>query len=250
MTTADPVRIAILGGRGGSKAHWELLRRSFVPPGVELDNEPLSLWREPDQPRRQAEDAYVARAVELVREHHWDGIALTGAPNQLLYPGVSVRVRAAVDIPVTLALEASAMAARALGIRRALLLTPLDGPTNTLIKDYLATAGVEAVLPATAFSTVDQMAEAGTEEINDLAKRELASAPGVDGIIFQAARLLTPIGLLERFEQDFDRPVVASNPAILWHLLSTLGRTYHMERGGRLLREWPALPAGRVPHAK
>ncbi len=244
MTTADQVRIAILGGRGGSKAHWDLLRRSFVPPGVELDNEPLSLWREPDQPRRQAEDAYVARAVELVQEHRWDGIALTGAPNQLLYPGASARVRAAVDIPVTLALEASAIAARALGIRRALLLTPLDESTNRLIKNYLATAGVEAVLPTTAFSSVDQMAEAGTEEISALTKRELASASDVDGIIFQAARLLTPIGFLERLERDFDIPVVASNPAILWHLLSTLGHTYHMESGGRLLREWPGLPAG------
>ena len=66
----------------------------------------------------------------------------------------------------------------------------------------------------------------------------------MDGIIFQAARLLTPIGFLERLEQDFDIPVVASNPAILWHLLSTLGRTYHVESGGRLLREWPALPVG------
>ena len=244
MTTADPVRIAILGGRGGSKAHWNLLRRSFVPPGVELDSEPLSLWREPDQRKGQAEDAYVARAVDLVREHRWDGIALTGAPNQLLHPGASAGVRAALDIPVTLALEASAIAARALGIRCALLLTPLDESTNGLIKDYLATAGVEAVLPATAFSSVDQMADAGAEEVSALAKRELASAPGVDGIIFQAARLLTPIGFLERLEQDFDIPVVASNPAILWHLLSTLGHTYHVESGGRLLREWPALPVG------
>ena len=244
MTIADPVRIAILGGRGGSKKHWELLRRSFVPPGVELDNEPLSLWREPDQREGQGEDAYVARAVELVHEHRWDGIALTGAPNQLLYPGASARVRAAVDIPVTLALEASAIAARALGIRRPLLLTPLDESTNALIKSYLATLGVEAVLPTTAFSSVDQMAEAGAEEIDALARRELASAPGVDGIMFQAARLLTPIDFLEEFERSFDMPVVASNPSILWHLLSTLGHAYHVESGGRLLREWPALPAG------
>ena len=215
-----------------------------MPPGVQLDNEPLSLWREPDQRAGQAEDDYVARAVELVQEHRWDGIALTGAPNQLLYPGASVRVRAAVNIPVTLALEASALAARALGIRRPLLLTPLDESTNRLIQEYLDTAGVEAVLPATAFSSVDQMADAGADEVSALAQRELASAPDVDGIMFQAARLLTPIGFLEALERTFDIPVVASNPSILWHLLSTLGHTYHVESGGRLLREWPALPAG------
>jgi maleate cis-trans isomerase len=48
---------------------------------------------------------------------------------------------------------------------------------------------------------------------------------------------------MERMEQDFGCPVVASNPAMLWFILSQLGHTHHIEGHGRLLREWPTAPA-------
>jgi maleate cis-trans isomerase len=36
--------------------------------------------------------------------------------------------------------------------------------------------------------------------------------------------------------------VVASNPAMLWYVLSKLGLKYPMSGYGRLLHEWPTLP--------
>jgi hypothetical protein len=35
---------------------------------------------------------------------------------------------------------------------------------------------------------------------------------------------------------------IASNPAMLWYVLSKLGFSYPMSGFGRLLREWPKLP--------
>jgi maleate cis-trans isomerase len=36
---------------------------------------------------------------------------------------------------------------------------------------------------------------------------------------------------------------IASNPAMLWYVLSKLGFSYPMSGFGRLLREWPKPPA-------
>jgi maleate cis-trans isomerase len=63
-----------------------------------------------------------------------------------------------------------------------------------------------------------------------------------DALYFQGA-VLDPLPIVDGFERDIGKPVVASNPAMLWYILSKLGRTYHIDGYGRLLREWPSLVA-------
>ena len=239
MTSQGRTRIAFLGGRGPRAAHYDALD-ALVPPGVELATERLSLWREPPENLAEAEDLYVARAVALVQEHRWEGVALTGAPNQVLYPAALGRIGSAVDVSVTAPLDACAAALHALGVRRTLLLTPFDAAMNQRVKERLTAAGIDAVLPAASFSSIEEAAGMGPEAVYDLARDALDAAPGVEGIYFQGARL-DPLPVLERIERDFDRPVVASNPAMLWYLLGKLGQRHHVEQGGRLLREWPAV---------
>lgn len=242
MTTAVQTRIAFLGGRGPRASHYDALD-DLVPPGVQLDTERLGLWREPPEDRVRAEDAYVARAVELIKDHGWAGVALTGAPNQVLYPGAAARIREAVDVPVITPLDASAAALQALGVRRVLLLTPFDPAMNKRVTHLLTAAGIDAVLPREGFESIEQAAGFGPEDVYGYARDELAAAPDAEGIYFQGARL-DPLPVLERLERDLRRPVVASNPAMLWRLLSTLGQRYSVAQGGRLLREWPAQPSG------
>jgi maleate cis-trans isomerase len=64
----------------------------------------------------------------------------------------------------------------------------------------------------------------------------------VDAIYFQGA-VLDPLKVIETLEQDTELPVVASNPAMLWFILSQLGRRYSIDGHGKLLRQWPAVPA-------
>jgi maleate cis-trans isomerase len=45
-------------------------------------------------------------------------------------------------------------------------------------------------------------------------------------------------------EAELKLPIVASNPAMLWVILSKLGLRYHIQGHGKLLSEWPALPPG------
>ena len=46
--------------------------------------------------------------------------------------------------------------------------------------------------------------------------------------------------ILQRLEDALGLPVVSSNSAMVWHLLSQLKLQYSVGRHGRLLREWPA----------
>ena len=55
--------------------------------------------------------------------------------------------------------------------------------------------------------------------------------------------MLDPIKVLEKIETELGLTVIASNPAMLWYVLSKLGLAYPMSGYGRLLREWPKLQA-------
>jgi len=243
MTAQRRTTIAFLSGRGTSETrgrHYDGLL-ALVPEGVDLQMEALSLWHESHQPQAEIVDEYVQRAVALVEEQQWHAIALPVAPNELLYPEAIQRVRAAVSIPVTTALEASIAAMRALSMRRPLLLTPFDAPLNERLAAFLTESGIEPVLPTKFFSSIETAAAATPDDVFALAMRELAAASGVDGIYFQGGRL-DPVPVLERMERELHTTVIASNPAMLWHILCKLGQTFHVEGGGRLLREWPSTP--------
>ena len=60
------------------------------------------------------------------------------------------------------------------------------------------------------------------------------SQPGGDAIYFQGA-LLDPIKVLDKMEADLNVPIVASNPAMLWFILSKLGLSYRIAGYGKLL---------------
>ena len=240
MTKQPQTTIAFLsgGGTGGTRArHYDGLL-TLVPDGVALQVEGLSLWHESHRPQPEIVDQYVQRAVALVEEHKWHAIALPVAPNELLYPEAIQRIRAAIRIPVTTALEASIAAMGELLIRRPLLLTPFDAPLNERLAAYLSQSGIQPQLPTRYFTSIEAAAAAAPEEVFELAKRELAANSGADGIYFQGGRL-DPLPVLERIESELLVTTVASNSAMLWHILCKLNQTYQVEGGGRLLREWP-----------
>jgi len=73
--------------------------------------------------------------------------------------------------------------------------------------------------------------------------RALAEYPDVDAIYFQGA-LLDPLPILEKMEAQLSLPIIASNPAMLWVILAKLGLEYQITGYGKLLSQWPSLPAG------
>ena len=111
-------------------------------------------------------------------------------------------------------------------------------PMNKLIREYLAHAGIEAVSPREALRHYTDALESTPDEIYELTRKALEANKNVDAIYFQGA-ILNPLEVLNHMETEFNIPIVASNPAMLWWLLSRLGLTYHIEGYGRLLAQWP-----------
>jgi maleate isomerase len=156
-------------------------------------------------------------------------------------PGLYDGLRGALRVPVTTALTACSAALRAFDASRVLLMTPFTERMNARIRDYLANRGIES----STFGEFDRVTEAsilGPEQVRQRARAALETAGRVDAIYFQGA-VLDPLKVIETLEQETELPVVASNPAMLWFILSQLGRRYSIEGYGNLVRRWPAVPA-------
>ncbi len=211
---------------------------ALVPADVSVEIKPLGLWRESLDDLKGAADVHLEKTRQLIGENDWQGIAVMGAPVQVRNPGLIESIRQIAKVPVTSALGASSEAIRAVGARRVLLLTPFDPELNGLILEYLAGRGIEAILPGSGFRDVGEAVRLTAQDVYDMAVNATRAAGQVDAIYFQGAPL-DPLMVLERLEHDLGVPVVASNPSMLWHVLSLIGLRYNLPNGGRLLREWP-----------
>ena len=237
MTPEKQTVIGYLGGRDARGAQFDSLE-PLLPSGVALETEPLDLWRDPPKDPKQGENTYVESAIELASGHEWDCVALTGTPNEVLYPTALARIREALGKPTTASLAASVAALRALGVKRTLLLTPFDAAMNQGVTQLFAAADVEAVLPTSVFGSIDEAGALDADGVHAYTREAFEAAANVEAVCFQGARL-NPLPILDRLEADLGVPVVASNPSMLWQLLSELGRRHQLPKGGRLLREWP-----------
>jgi maleate cis-trans isomerase len=117
-------------------------------------------------------------------------------------------------------------------------LTPFDQRLNQLICRHLEHLGVAAVAPHP-FESLAVPKRMDPDDVFELTKKNLRATDPVDAIYFQGA-VLDPIKVLEKIERELGMMVIASNPTMLWHVLSKLGLAYPISGYGRLMREWPA----------
>lgn len=239
MTTSPAVHVGFVSPSATWGAHYDDFL-ALVPDGVQVDIQPLGLYRTALSELAEAGGDHLAKTTQLAAERGWAGIAVMGAPMQVQNKDLADRLRAATGVPVTTALEASTAALRALSAERALVLTPFEPSMNAMVGEYLGSVGITAVFPDATFGSIAQAEALSGDAVYELAKSALMAAEGVEAIYFQGARL-NPLGSLDRMETDFSVPVVASNLAMLWHLLSLLDAPRPGADCGRLLREWPAL---------
>jgi len=240
MSKPSQTRIGWLGPSPTSAAHMKKLAL-FVPPDVEVVSEQLVLHSGNLADVEGKLDVIVAKAVELTDRHRWDGLIFPGAPREVLNPELFARFSSALNIPVATALRSSAAALKALGVRKALLLTPFDESLNSLIRGFLSGFGLRAFSPQRALDHYTDALKLSPTDVAALARRAFSERPDVDGIYFQGA-VLDPIEALESLESDLKIPVVASNPAMFWFMLSSLGRRDPIGGWGRLLASWPEIP--------
>jgi len=232
-------KIGFVSGGKQSMPHYASLT-PLIPKDVRLDHEGLGLYGASLYEIANKKDTIVRRAEELSFVFHRDGVIVTAAPTEVLNPGLYDALNATLKIPFTTALHACVAALRVYGYKRVLLLTPFDARLNEMIVQHLGKEGVTAISPHS-FDELSVPQKMSGEEVFDLTRKSLAAAGKVDAIYFQGA-VLDPIVVLEEIEKDTGKTVIASNPAMLWYVLSRLNRSYPMSGYGRLLKEWPALP--------
>jgi len=134
-------------------------------------------------------------------------------------------------------------ALKAFAAKRILLMTPVDDELKRLYRDYLAGFDIESFYPPQTLRAHTDALKLSADDVEEMTRRALAEYPDVDAIYFQGA-LLDPIPILEKMEVELNLPIIASNPAMLWVILSKLGLNYQITGYGKLLSQWPSLPPG------
>jgi hypothetical protein len=240
VAEALKAKIGFVSGGSSSMPHYNSFL-PLIPNEVKLEHAGLELYRESLYQIADKKEIIVRRVQEFVKNHNWDGVILTAAPTEVLNPGLFDDLEATLSVPFTTALHACVSALNVYAAKRVLLLTPFDDKLNSLICQHLEGKGVWAVAPHP-FEELAVPKRMGPDEVFELTKKSLSATDPVDAIYFQGA-VLDPIKVLEKIETQLGMLTIASNPAMLWYVLSKLRLSYPMSGFGRLLREWPKLPA-------
>jgi hypothetical protein len=211
----------------------------LIPSEIKMDFQGLDLYGESLYEIADKKETIVRRIQEFVATRRWNGVIVTAAPTEVLNPGLFDALQATLSVPFTTALHACVTALTVYSAKRVLLLTPFDQRLNDLIVQHLDKLGISAVAPHP-FDQLGVPKRMQPDEVFELAKNNLDPTDPVDAIYFQGA-VLDPIKVLEKIETDLGISVIASNPAMLWYVLSKLGLSYPVSGYGKLMREWPKL---------
>jgi maleate cis-trans isomerase len=235
-------KLGFIGSSAPSSPHHESFK-AFIPKEIDLtfvqqEGASGSLYD-----ARGKIDSLIRQATELAEKHGWDGVIISGGPREVLNPGLSARLSAALKVPVATALSSSTAALKIFSARRVLLMTPVDDKLKEMYREFLVEFGIEAVYPPQTLRAHTDAQKLTPSDVESMTRTTFMGQPGADAIYFQGA-LLDPIKVLDKLEVDLNVPIVASNPAMLWFVLSKLRLSYPMEGYGKLLSSWPALPIG------
>ena len=240
MPLTAKAKIGFIGSSAPSSPHHESFK-AFIPKEIDFtfvqeENAGGSLYD-----ARGKVDSLIGQTVALVEQHGWDGVIISGGPREVLNPGLWGRLSSALKVPVATALSSSVAALKVFSARRVLLMTPVDDKLKGMYRDFLAEFGIEAIYPAQTLRAHTDAQKLTPGDVESMTRTTFMTQPGADAIYCQGA-LLDPIKVLDKMEVELHVPIVASNPAMLWFVLSKLGLSYRIAGYGKLLASWPALP--------
>jgi maleate isomerase len=239
MDAPKTVHIGLLTSRSGNRPHFDDFR-GLVPAEVGLTIESVGVGPEATVDART--EAVLRRATEIVRDHPIEGLIITGAPLTVLNPNIEQKIAEAITtIPVTIPIRAATAALHATNSKRLILMTPFDDGINSRIQDRLKQSGLTVLsCPSLEYLGARTGAHVAADKIFGIMEKIVHDTPGADAIYFQGAPF-NPLPIIGRIESELRLPVIASNPAMLWHVLSRLGHKFSIQGYGRLLASWPPL---------
>ena len=240
MTTNRPITLGLLSPATPNKPHFKHVD-ALLPAGVSLIHEGLGLLGDAYQDLARKSDVVIAKAQDFVGRNKVDGLVLTGGFIGLFNPGIDVKVSAAIKLPVATAVSSAVAALKVYQAKSVLLMTPFDAKSDGVIKDHLNGLGFSVDLgPAFEGRKAGSGVDLTPDQLFDLVVKTYRSYAPADAIYFQGATM-DPLPIIQRLENELKVPVIASNPAMFWSMLSKLGVKDSVQGYGRLLGEWPAV---------
>jgi len=240
MAQTIQAKIGFVSPSSGASPHIESFK-ALVPEEVQMDIDGLGFVRTSLNDLKGKTGSVIERVKELVKVKGWQGVFVGGAPLELMNPGLAEELHGAIKVPVATALESCVTALKAFSAKQVLLMTPFDDSMNQLIRDYLANQGLNAISPSPPFKDYKDASKLGPEDVFSLTKKSVEAVKEFQAIYFQGG-VLDPLKAVEHIEREIPTTVVASNPAMLWTILSRLGLKFRVPGRGKLLEEWPRLP--------
>ncbi|RSN53539.1 hypothetical protein DMH01_38175 [Amycolatopsis sp. WAC 04182] len=115
------------------------------------------------------------------------------------------------------------------------LLTPYVEELHEIVRKQLGARGFDVALScALAVESNDMIARISQEALLDIAGAMLKD-DRVDSLLV-CCNALRIVSLIDRLEEEYGKPVVASNQALVWRVLRRAGCRSEVENGGILLR--------------
>lgn len=238
METRNVVRIGILSPATPNRPHFKSLD-GILPPGVSIVHEGLGLLGESYQDLVGKTEQIVDLAKSFVRRHEVRGLMVTGGFVTLFNPGLEQKVADAVGLPVAGAVSSAVAALKTFAVKSVLLMTPFDAASDGVIKHHLDKLGFTIYLgPSFENRKAGSAVNLSAEQLFTLVESTFKASPTTEAIYFQGATM-DPLPILQRLEDTLGVPVVTSNTAMIWRLLSMLKLNFSVKNRGLLLAKWP-----------
>jgi maleate cis-trans isomerase len=232
--------IGLLSPEGTNSGHFRNLEK-LLPSEVKVSMDGLELARSSRYELADKSAVIVAHARDFAQKHSLQGMIVTGAPVAILNPGIESQVSQALGIPVVTAVSSCIAALKAMGAKKLVVMTPFDVPMNEKLTGELEQAGLNVLAcPPFKDPSFGASSKIGPDEVFATTTAAFNGAGGADAIYFQGARL-DPLPVIDKLEGSLGVPVIASNPAMLWNILSLLNVQCSISGYGKLLKNWPAL---------
>jgi maleate cis-trans isomerase len=238
MKQSADVQIGHLTTGSAYRPHYPNYEK-LLPPGVKVAFGGLNLVGRTQADLEGRSDEIARQALAFSRKFPLQGMIISGAPLAVFNPGLDTAVAQALGVPVATPLPSSAAALKALGARNLLVMTPFREDVNARLRIHLRDAGFNLVgFPPFEDPTPDAGTKITPSELLARVVAAFDASKGSDAIYFQGASL-DPLQIIQQLEDRLGVPVIASSCAMLWCLLSRLGREYSVKGYGKLLASWP-----------
>ena len=212
------------------------------PPDIRIEGRTLKVGKYTDDEFHRAELVFADLVRDLARQP-LDFLMVTG---ELFLsfkgPGSDLEildlVKQITAVPASTVLTAVVGGCRALDLKRIVMASPFPEDQDERLVKFLAHYGIEVVaFRGLGCPNADVIWELPPESGYELASALLHEHPNVDGVYLPCNKWRT-ISVIERIEQDNQKPVVTNTQAWVWEALRLMNMRKPIAGYGRLLSEF------------